>query len=378
MTSPFHLAFLIGLLGLCFCEPSSAAYTVSVYLPLSAPSLGELPNCEGLAVAKKSKSLVATRYYNGSIFEVTSSSPTNGSAAAFTQQQLFNPAVIQGQLTGIKVNHRGQRYVCLHSTNPLHNGVWRVDEGVSNCASIDAPGCVKIFPRQNESVLFPDGVAIVRHGNKYRVFVSDPPSGNIWVMTDEGKNTKAQLFAGTDAGSVPNFLQGMGILFPLGSDFNPIGRGFGANGLAYDEVNDKLYVAVAETALVVSIKVHQVRRDQPIAGTQTVVGGQGFFLKYILDGVFYENGVVYTTAVADLSTGGLLAGQKVLAINLKQPTPTWTVLIDDVLLGTPTDIVSGCGFEHPNANCDKLYITDIAGFGLSRYGPNILVATKTA
>jgi len=342
---------------------TNAAYQVDVLVPLTTATYGATPNFEGLAVDTKSKNLISTRFYNGSLLEINSQN--------VTEVQIFNTAVIQGFMTGIKVGHLGQRYICLHSANPLHNGVWKFEPGVTGCSSIDGVGCTKLFPRNGENILWPDGIGIRRHGDNYTVFVSDPPSGNIWVFDDKGAQSVGTLFSGTDAGTNPNYLQGIGFLGPPGSEYNPIGRGFGCNGVSFDDKNDVVYTAMAETGLVVSIKASKNNAGNWVAGPQTVIGA--FTWQYTLDGVFYDNGVVYATVFFAFSGFNVVPGQKIIALDTRAPTPTWNVIIDNPYIGTPTDVVTGCGYEHPNDNCNKLFITDI-GYG-SQYGPNILVAT---
>lgn len=341
------------------------SYEVSVHIPLNAePDL----NPEGIAVSRKDKDILITGYFNGLLIR-------DGGSAHTNTTQLFDQTQVFGQMTGIKTDKKGMVYVCLHSTlngvETEFNGVWKIDPTKAPCGNANKDGCQKIFPNAGENLIFPDGIALREEGNSVFVYVSDPPRGNIWTFKDQGIQSRGTLFAGTDAGSSPNYLQGVGVLFPLGSDFNRIGRGFGVNGLSYDSKNRKLYGAVAETATTVVISID---KDGGIVGDQKVVGERNFFQSYIFDGIFHSECKLYVTIIADLSTGALLAGQKILGYDTCVENAEWKVILDDPLLGTPTDIVNGCGYEHTNKNCDNLYIVDIAGFGLSQYGPNIIVA----
>jgi hypothetical protein len=209
----------------------------------------------------------------------------------------------------------------------------------------------------------PDGVAI----HKSRVYVSDPARGNIWTFEDEGIHTQGTLMTGTDAGSAPNFLEGFGFFSPRGSEFNRFGLGFGVNGLAIDKKGDVLYAANADRALVVKIPV-----TDGVAGTQQVLFSKT--LQYLFDGIFTGNDKVYVTAVADITTGGVAAGNKVFAADFKK-SGTFELILDDPLLGTPTDVVDGCNFSGEGDECSTLYVTDIGAPGISPFGPNIIKAT---
>lgn len=356
---------LLFVLFLCVCFVtcvSSTTYDISIHIPFTQGK-----NPEGITVSKKDKSLLVTGYVDGSL--------TKDNGNTITTNQFFDQVNVFGQMTGIKTDKKGNIYVCLHSvlngTNTEFNGVWKIDPTKTPCISVSQNGCQKIFPNFNENVIFPDGVALREEKEDVFVYVSDPSSGNIWTFKDEGLQSKGKLFSGTDALSVPNYLQGFGVIFPLGSDFNKIGRGFGVNGLAYDSDHSKLYAAVAETGTTVVMKLD---KNGNMDGPQKVVGNTNFFLKYIFDGIFYSKCKLYVTVIADLSTGELLGGNKILGYDVCSNNASWSVIIDNVLLGTPTDITNGCDYDHPNKNCDNLYIVDIAGFGLSPYGPNVLVA----
>jgi sugar lactone lactonase YvrE len=161
--------------------------------------------------------------------------------------------------------------------------------------------------------------------HKGRVYVSDPARGNIWTFEDEGINTQGALMTGTDRGSSPNFLEGFGFIFPPGTEFNRFGRGFGVNGLAMDKGGTVLYAANADRALVVKIPV-----TEDVAGTQQVLFSKTF--QYLFDGIFAGKDKVYVTAVADISSGGVAAGNKVFAADFKK-SGNFTLILDDPLLG---------------------------------------------
>jgi len=101
---------------------------VDVLVALTEATYGATPNFEGLAVDARSKQLIATRYYNGSILQVSSQGAQ--------EVQLFNQNIIQGKSTGIKVGKQGEKYICFHSSNPLYNGVWKFERDAKNCTSI--------------------------------------------------------------------------------------------------------------------------------------------------------------------------------------------------------------------------------------------------
>jgi len=374
------LFILFTLFAFALCgrnRPSFPNYTVSVMVDLGddgtlAQIYGPGLNIESLAVNPTNDKLIVTRYFGGGTFEVDSD-------AHVQLKQLFNSSVINGELTGIAINRDGDRYVALHSKNTdgtksIWNGVWRINAGASQCASLNGGGCVKLFPLHNEYLLWADGIAITRRHGKDIIFASDPPLGNIWQIVDNGAASTATIFTGTDAGSVPNFIKGSGVLFPNGSEFNPVGRGFGANGLAFDEYNQILYCINGENAAVVSIKY----KNDETAATQKLVGSN-FMFKYIYDGVWVSANKLYATVIAELimePSFAIVGGNKILGFDLQKPERDWQIVVEHPLIGTPSNVVTGCGFgDRPHRNCDKLYIADIAGEGLSLYGPNLLVAT---
>jgi sugar lactone lactonase YvrE len=358
--NPFYKWLILLPIGLSSAHASAArpdfpAYNVSVWVHLAG---GSLLNVEGLARSEDTGQLYATRYYNGTIFSFDSA----GNRETLVQ---FDPSIV-GNLTGIKINDQGDVIFAFHSVdgslNPtVYNGIWKATPGAS-CTSLNGTTCKKLFPR-GENVYFPDGVAI----HKSRVYVSDPARDNIWTFKDEGVNTQGTLMTGTDAGSAPNFLEGFGFFFPPGSEFNRFGRGFGVNGLAIDKKGDVLYAANADRALVVKIPV-----TEGVAGTQQVLFSKTF--QYLFDGIFAGNDKVYVTAVADVTSGGVTAGNKVFAADFKK-SGNFALILDDPLLGTPTDVVDGCNFSGEGDECSTLYVTDIGAPGVSPFGPNIIKAT---
>jgi hypothetical protein len=72
------------------------------------------------------------------------------------------------------------------------------------------------------------------------------------------------------------------------------------------------------------------------------------------------NDKVYVTAVADVTSGGEAAGNKVFAADFKK-SGNFELILDDPLLGTATDVVDGCSFSGEGDGCSTLYVTDIGG-----------------
>jgi hypothetical protein len=83
---------------------------------------------------------------------------------------------------------------------------------------------------------------------------------------------------------------------------------------------------------------------------------------------------VYVTAVADLTSGAVTAGNKVFAADFKK-SGNFKLILDDPLLGTATDVVDGCNFSGEGDECSTLYVTDIGAPGVSPFGPNIIRTT---
>ncbi len=351
---------------LCSVLGAFPTYEVSVFVNLTDngpnyPKFRPLMNLEGITIGHDK--MFVSRYYNGTIYRIN----PKGSVKSFAQ--FVNTESIQ--MTGLKLNG-DNIIIAVHDkfengTYKPYHGVWKIKHsgGVCDTTESGSNDCKKIFPLFGENVSFSDGIEVDNDDN---VYVSDPDLGNIWkINLDKYRTTHAQLWAGTDAGSNPNYLQGGGFLFPPGGPFNMYGRGFGANGLSMDKDYKNLYVANAEMASVVKVPVLKNVK----AGTQVVLGSNTG--TYIYDGIFYDHKKIYVTAVAKITATGLEGGNRIIAADLRQKPITFNVIVNDPLLGTPTDVTTRCDFGS-KYDCDDLFITDIAGFGLSQFGPNVLLA----
>jgi hypothetical protein len=139
-------------------------------------------------------------------------------------------------LLGITAHADGSIYGGVFSANPAAHGVWRFD--VDTGAAERVPG--------TEQIGLPNAIAFAADGTMY---VSDTITGAVWTAPEDGAAEEWLQHA---------LLEGDGSIgFPF-----PVG----ANGIALDEANSTLYVAVLELGTVVAIPIE----DDGAAGEPTV------------------------------------------------------------------------------------------------------------
>ncbi|KTD03957.1 hypothetical protein Lgee_0407 [Legionella geestiana] len=193
----------------------------------------------------------------GQIFKITPAGKT--SLYATLDIGSDDPAAIDNNNVAFRVtmDALANMYVSFRSVdttqNPTDmNGVWVVPAGGGHCALDSSNTCKKLFPAigqtTNPVLRFVDGVTLDGFGNLY---LADAQMGNVWKINLFSKN--GALWAGTDAGSSPNFLAGNPIDILLGSPLS--GRGFGVVGLDYDKLKNVLYATNFDTGSVIAVPV---------------------------------------------------------------------------------------------------------------------------
>lgn len=363
-------AFLTSLFCLCIATApifgnSFPTYNdVSVFVDLTPGSpnvakFGPDMNIEGLTVGPDNH-IYATRYYHGTIFKIS----PDGKLSVYAQLP------DGGQSSGLGFDGDGNLFIAYahldENNQPTSSsGVWMV----ANDSDCEMPRTVKkVFPLHGEVIYLPDGLVA---DSKGVVYVGDNAAGNIWRFNSKRLNRPGDLWAGTDAGSNPNYLEGLGF-FPPGTPFNLLGRGSGVNDLALDDTETNLYASNTELAAVIRIPI----KRNGTAGVQVPIVEKTY--QYEFDGLFFDkvSKKLYVTVLAELAGSTVGPGHRILAADLKgnhHDPLDFEVIVDNILLGTPTDIVTGRGFG-PKKHSNYLYISDIGAPGISPLGPNLLVA----
>ena len=360
-----------------YADSTPPTYNISTLLDMSTNSAFAQANCPvsngnyTCNVAGSTRDILGNIYVTmslpkGKIFKITPA----GKASLYATIDIGNddPAAIDNNNIAFRVtmDALANLYVSFRSVdstqNPTDmNGVWVVPAGGGHCALDSSNTCKKLFPAIGQTtspvLRFVDGVTLDGYGNLY---LADAQMGNVWKINLFNK--KGALWAGTDAGSSPNFLAGNPIDILLGSPLS--GRGFGVVGLDYDKLKNVLYATNFDTGSVIAVPV----RLNGSAGTQSVVlnlSAQDRQLEaiQIVDDLFNVNGrklVVANTLSGFVGFSRFIgcqqnipgfcpaafiqpaSGQQLLSANLDAPGAlSFQPLINDPVLQAPASIING-------------------------------------
>ncbi|MCH7606102.1 MAG: SMP-30/gluconolactonase/LRE family protein, partial [Chloroflexi bacterium] len=189
---------------------------VTALAPLDATA-NEFP--EGLAVDRDGNIYVGMAPTG----EVKRISP-QGQVSTFAKL----PKPGQGFMLGMEFAESGELYIAMATMEADTHGVWRVSRDGSK---VDRFAAMDV-------TTFPNGVTFDSAGNLY---VSDTVGGAVWKVDKQGavSNWKADP-----------------ILAGISPPVNPLGMPLGANGLAFDDGDKNLYVAVTEHGRIVRVPVN--------------------------------------------------------------------------------------------------------------------------
>ncbi len=271
-------------LSVCFslnhANASPQMYNISTLLDMSTNSEFANENCPLLNgnhtcyLTGSTRDILGNIYVamtvpKGQIFKIT---PT-GKASLYASLDIGNadPTAIDNNNAAFRItmDALANLYVSFRAVdsaqNPTDmNGVWVVPPAGGHCALDSSNTCKKLFPAIGQTttplIRFPEGVTLDNFGHLY---LADAQMGNVWKINLFTK--KGALWAGTDAGSSPNYLAGNPIDILLGSPLS--GRGFGVVGLDYDNLKHVLYGTNYDNGSVIAIPV----KLNGSAGKQKVV-----------------------------------------------------------------------------------------------------------
>jgi sugar lactone lactonase YvrE len=206
------LAIASVAVSLALVATAAGASGVTTVLAFNPAAL-EAP--EGVAVDRKGNIFVGMAF-TGEIKKVT----PGGMVSTFAD---LDPS--SGFLTGLAFDRAGNLYAALASFVPATHGIWRVSQSGATVrfAALDPTG-------------LPNVLAFDRRGNLY---VSDSILGRIWKISKQGA---------VSVWKADPLLAGLGLLVPL---IPPVG----ANGLAFDEEQENLFVVNTEKGLIARIDV---------------------------------------------------------------------------------------------------------------------------
>lgn len=272
---------LSGCFSLNYANASPQMYNISTLLDMSVNSEFATANCPVLTngnhtcyVAGSTRDILGNIYVamvvpKGQIFKITPA----GKASLYASLDIngADPTAIDNNNVAFRItmDALANLYVSFRaadvSQNPTEmNGVWVVPPGGGHCALDSSNTCKKLFPAIGQTtaplVRYPEGVTLDNFGHLY---LADAQMGNIWKINLFNK--QGTLWAGTDAGSSPNYLVGSPLDILLGSPVS--GRGFGVVGLDYDNIKHVLYGTNYDNGSVVAIPV----KLNGSAGTQKEV-----------------------------------------------------------------------------------------------------------
>lgn len=351
--------------------PTPSDYNYATFLDLGPgnpyePLYGTQMNAEGIDIGPDGN-MYLSRVFKGSVWKVT----PEGNLSIYAQL----PTLENARMSAIEFNEEGDLFVTYYSfikQNPLpplpapqytttaYNGVWQVK-------NIDGfIGTKKVFPLHGEKFSFADGIAIDKAGN---VYVSDPDWGNIWKFDPNDLCKPGVLWAGTDyctgINCPPNYLDGLGLFAPQGELTNLYGRGFGVNDLALNEDDGYLYAASSERGLLVRIPILKNGKSGP----QEVIYSAGAFV----DGTFYDKHKKILYASLTLSYSTFTYIHTVVGARAHHSNPmNFAPVLNDPLLGVPTDVHNGRKFGHGNNK--KLYVVNY-GDAVQGIPSSVVVAT---
>jgi len=388
--------------SLVFAQTSIPVYNISTLLDMSIGSAFAKQNCplldgnytcfiEGSARDIFDNLYVTTVLPKGQIFKVTPSGQASLYATFDTGNE--NPLAMDENYASFRVTidvfeklYVSFRAVDINQNPTDMNGIWSVPPGGGHCSLDSSNTCTKIFPAigqtTNPIIGFPDSILLDHQGNMY---LADPQMGNIWKINLSTKN--GTLWAGTDAGSNPNYLIGNPVDIVLGSPQS--NRGFGIVGLAYDGLHNMLYGGTYDTGSVVAIPV----MPDGSAGTQSVSlnlsandeqieavhivnesNGRKLLVGHTLtDFVGYAKYIGCQQGLPGFCPAPFVQpsyGQEILSANLEDPAGLdFQTLINDPQLKIPSSFVNGA------SDRDTLYINTLGQLDMS--GSKILKATQS-
>ena len=373
---------------------ATVTYQLSVFLDMSpsspfaqqyCPLISGVYTCavEGSAVDSKGNLYLSMALPKGEIFKVTPAG-TPSIYATFPLSNATNPTATD--FDGVNLRLAFDSQDVLYATyidvnNPTakvptaYTGLWKIPQGGGNCSLTSGP-CVKIWPQTTPSPLlrFPDGLVLDNFGN---IYVADAQMGNIWkVNRFTGQGT---LWAGVDANSNPNYLEGNPDNIVLGFSTNPaVNRGLGIVGLTIDNENANLYASTFDGGSVVQIPIN----FNGSAGKQKVLLNL-LPQDYQLDAIYLDKAtdILYTThdnsqfnaLIASIFSGGPIVppldGHEIYAAFVGFGNPVFQSIINDPTLGVTTGVV-----HNPNTlDPFDLYV-DVYGSVQGATTPKILKA----
>ncbi len=272
-------------------------------------------------------------------------------------------------------------------TPSVYNGIWKIPVGGGHCDLNTGP-CTKIWPQPNQTVTpvfqFGDGITLDQNAfltGKGYIYVADAQMGNIIKLNLAQKT--ANVWAGVDVASNPNYLEGDPGNFVLGG---PASRGLGVISLAIDQLGKNIYATNFDGGSIIRIPINKdgtAGMQQKLLDVSTQDRElDAIYLDPIANVLYATNDNMefhafltsFSCAFSNPPTCSLVLpqdGHRVYAGFLGNGTGnvTFNPIIDNSILGTVTSVAPGDRLNFETLYLDVFSSTDGTGPKILRAVP---------